>query len=89
MPSESLFAPGTDERQKWRRTSDRSYADYFKGYYNTWTEEVPDVSETDDELTATDVATTEDSISDVSPGTGPNSKETLFVFHSCHLDLPL
>lgn len=43
-----------------------------QGYYNTWTEEVPDVSETDDDLTGTDVATTEDFISDISPGAGPN-----------------
>jgi translation initiation factor 2-alpha kinase 4 len=40
----------------------------YKGYYNTWTEEVPDVSETDDDTTATDVATTEDSVSEISPG---------------------
>jgi translation initiation factor 2-alpha kinase 4 len=42
------------------------------GYYNTWTEEVPDVSETDEETTSTEVATTEDSVSEMSPGTGPN-----------------
>ena len=38
---------------------------YVVRYYNTWTEEVLDTSETDDDLTATDVATTEDSISDL------------------------
>jgi hypothetical protein len=43
----------------------------LRGYYNTWTEEVPDISETDDDLTATDVAT-EDSVSDISPRTEPN-----------------
>jgi translation initiation factor 2-alpha kinase 4 len=42
------------------------------GYYNTWTEEVPDVSETDEETTSTEIATTEDSVSKMSPGTGPN-----------------
>ncbi len=44
----------------------------IQGYYNTWTEEVPDFSETDDDLTNTDVATTEDSLSEISPGMGPN-----------------
>ena len=39
-------------------------------YYNTWTEEVADVSETDDEVTTTDAATTEESVSEVSPLTG-------------------
>jgi translation initiation factor 2-alpha kinase 4 len=39
-------------------------------YYNTWTEEVADISETDDEVTTPDAATTEDSVSEVSPGTG-------------------
>jgi translation initiation factor 2-alpha kinase 4 len=38
-----------------------------QGYYNTWTEEVPDTSDTDDDHTTMDVATTEDSISDISP----------------------
>ena len=38
---------------------------YVVRYYNTWTEEVPDTSETDDDLTTTDVATTEDSVSDM------------------------
>jgi eukaryotic translation initiation factor 2-alpha kinase 4 len=41
------------------------------GYYNTWTEEVNDVSETDEDTTATEAATTEDSVSEMSPG-GPN-----------------
>lgn len=40
-----------------------------KGYYNTWTEEVPDTSDIDDEVTTTDVATTEDSRSAFSPDT--------------------
>lgn len=42
------------------------------GYYNTWTEEVNDVSETDEDTTTTEAATTEDSVSELSPGTGPN-----------------
>lgn len=41
------------------------------GYYNTWTEEVNDVSETDEDTTTTEAATTEDSVSEMSPG-GPN-----------------
>jgi translation initiation factor 2-alpha kinase 4 len=41
------------------------------GYYNTWTEEVNDVSETDEDTTTTEAATTEDSVSEISPG-GPN-----------------
>lgn len=37
-------------------------------YYNTWTEEVHDVPETDDDLTTTETATTEDnSVSNMSP----------------------
>lgn len=40
-------------------------------YYNTWTEEVPATSETDDDITSTDAATAEDSISDLSPGGEP------------------
>ncbi|QSZ35434.1 hypothetical protein DSL72_008304 [Monilinia vaccinii-corymbosi] len=36
-------------------------------YFSTWTEEVPDFSETDDENTTTDTAT-EESISNISPG---------------------
>lgn len=42
------------------------------GYYNTWTEEINDVSETDEDTTTTEAATTEDSVSEMSPGTGPN-----------------
>jgi hypothetical protein len=42
------------------------------GYYNTWTEEINDVSETDEDTTTTDAATTEDSVSEMSPGTGLN-----------------
>jgi translation initiation factor 2-alpha kinase 4 len=42
------------------------------GYYNTWTEEVLDPSETDEDTTTTEAATTEPSVSDLSPGTGPN-----------------
>jgi translation initiation factor 2-alpha kinase 4 len=38
------------------------------GYYNTWTEEVLDVSETEDDLIAADAATTEESVSELSPG---------------------
>ncbi|TVY91069.1 eIF-2-alpha kinase [Lachnellula willkommii] len=41
-------------------------------YYNTWTEEVLDASETDEDTTTTEAATTEDSGSAMSPGTGPN-----------------
>ncbi|PVH78652.1 Serine/threonine-protein kinase [Cadophora sp. DSE1049] len=41
-------------------------------YYNTWTEELYDGSEMDEDATTTEAATTEDSISDISPGTGPN-----------------
>ncbi|KAF4636697.1 hypothetical protein G7Y89_g1387 [Cudoniella acicularis] len=41
-------------------------------YYNTWTEEVLDSSETDDDLTTTDAAMTERSESEVSPGMGPD-----------------
>ena len=40
-------------------------------YYSTWTEEVPDISETDDDASTNEAATTEDSVSEVSPGTGP------------------
>ncbi|KAM3081496.1 eukaryotic translation initiation factor 2-alpha kinase [Clarireedia jacksonii] len=40
-------------------------------YFNTWTEEVPDFLETDDETTTTDAAT-EESLSHISPGSGPN-----------------
>ncbi|KAM0315688.1 hypothetical protein ACHAO8_003740 [Botrytis cinerea] len=41
-------------------------------YFSTWTEEVPDLSETDDENTTTDAAT-EESISNTSPGgSGPH-----------------
>jgi serine/threonine protein kinase len=43
----------------------------FQGYYNTWTEEIPDSSETDDDATSTDGETTDASISSVSPGEGP------------------
>lgn len=42
------------------------------GYYNTWTEEINDVSETDEDATTTEAATTEESVSEMSPGTGPN-----------------
>ena len=42
------------------------------GYYNTWTEEVSDMSETDEDTTTTEAATTGDSVSEMSPGTGPN-----------------
>ncbi len=42
------------------------------GYYNTWTEEVNDASETDEDTTTTEAATTEDSVSEFSPGTVPN-----------------
>jgi translation initiation factor 2-alpha kinase 4 len=45
---------------------------YVVRYYNTWTEEVLDTSETDDDLTSMETATTEDSISEVSPGGGPD-----------------
>ncbi|TVY28611.1 eIF-2-alpha kinase [Lachnellula hyalina] len=41
-------------------------------YYNTWTEEVVDTSEADEDTTTTEAATTEDSVSAMSPGTGPN-----------------
>ncbi|KAI9646734.1 eukaryotic translation initiation factor 2-alpha kinase [Ciborinia camelliae] len=41
-------------------------------YFSTWTEEIPDLSETDDDNTTTDAAT-EESISSVSPGgSGPH-----------------
>ena len=42
------------------------------GYYNTWTEEVSDVFETDDDTATTDATATEDSVSEMSPGTGPS-----------------
>ncbi|KAL3425369.1 hypothetical protein PVAG01_02160 [Phlyctema vagabunda] len=39
-------------------------------YYNTWTEELPDLNETDDDTT--EDAGTEKSISEISPGGGPD-----------------
>ena len=44
----------------------------MSGYYNTWTEEVHDVSETDEDNTNTEAATTEDDITGMSPGAGPD-----------------
>ncbi|CZT46280.1 probable cpc-3 protein [Rhynchosporium secalis] len=41
-------------------------------YYNTWTEELHDDAELDEDATNTDADTSEDSVCDVSPGTGPN-----------------
>lgn len=41
------------------------------GYYNTWTEEISDGSEIDDDTTTTE-AVTEDSVSEMSPGAGPH-----------------
>lgn len=41
---------------------------YVVRYYNTWTEEIPEVSETDDDATEA----TEESISAISPGEGPH-----------------
>jgi translation initiation factor 2-alpha kinase 4 len=44
----------------------------FPGYYNTWTEEVFDPSEADDDTTSIDAAMNEQSLSELSPGMGPN-----------------
>lgn len=41
-------------------------------YYNTWTEEIYDGSEIDEDATSTEVATSEDFISEMSPGHGPS-----------------
>lgn len=38
------------------------------GYYNTWTEEIFDVSENDEDSTSTELAVIEDSVSELSPG---------------------
>ena len=42
------------------------------GYYNTWTEEIYNGSEVDEDATSTEVATTEHSVSQISPGHGPS-----------------
>ncbi len=42
------------------------------GYYNTWTEEIFDSSEIDEDTTSTEIANTEDSVSEMSPGHGPS-----------------
>ncbi|KAE8446644.1 hypothetical protein EG329_011837 [Mollisiaceae sp. DMI_Dod_QoI] len=41
-------------------------------YYNTWTEEIFDGSEIDEDPTSTEIANTEDSVSEMSPGHGPS-----------------